>query len=127
MNDVVNAAIFAGQTPSTIGEVYNIADDFPLSVEESFRILLDFFDRSLPKMRFPKWLVYFYGYLDRCWNKIIGKTSVYEKTALPLLFSDHIFDNSKLKKLGFNYSVPSFQSGINSTLQWYCQRGLIKY
>ena len=127
VNDVINAAIFTANTSKTIGEAYNIADDFPISVEESFRVLLNFFNRDLPKMHFPKWSVYFYAYFDRLWNKLLGKTSLYEKTALPLIFSDHIFDNTKLKELGFNYTVPSFQTGINSTLEWYRHNGWIKY
>lgn len=125
--DVVKAAIFIANDPRTIGEAYNIADDYPISIEESFQILLKIFDRDLPKMHFPRWLISFYAYLDRFWNRIIGKTSLYEKAALPLLFSDHVYNNNKLKQLGFNYSVPNFQAGIQSTVQWYREQGYIKF
>ncbi|MFX0086876.1 MAG: NAD-dependent epimerase/dehydratase family protein [Candidatus Hodarchaeota archaeon] len=127
VNDVVNASIFIANDPRTIGEAYNIADDLPVSIEESFRVVLDFFEHDIPKIHFPKFLVSLYGYLDRFWNMITGKTSLYEKAALPLLFSDHIFNNSKLKQLGFIYSVPNLQTGIKSTLQWYRKHGYIKY
>jgi nucleoside-diphosphate-sugar epimerase len=127
VNDVVNASIFIANNPKTIGEAYNIADDFPISIEESFRVLLDFFNHNLPKIHFPNFTVSFYGYLDRLWNRLIGKTSLYEKAALPLLFSDHVFKNSKLKQLGFNYTVPNLQTGIKSTLQWYRENGYINY
>lgn len=78
-------------------------------------------------MHFPRWLISFYAYLDRFWNRIIGKTSLYEKAALPLLFSDHVYNNNKLKQLGFNYSVPNFQARIQSTVQWYREQGYIKF
>ncbi len=127
VNDVVNASIFIANDPRTIGEAYNLADELPISIEESFRVVLDFFRHDLPKIHFPKFIVSFYGYIDRIWNMIIGKTSIYEKAALPLLFSDHIFNNSKLKQLGFIYSVPNLQTGIKSTLRWYRENGYIKY
>lgn len=127
VEDVVGAAIFMLGKKETIGEVYNVADDVPISIEESFRILSRLVNKPPPKLHIPKWLVYFYGYLDRLWNKLLRKTSLFEKTSLKLIFSDHIFDNSKLKKLGFQYAVPSFEKGIEPTLYWYKQQGYVDF
>lgn len=127
VNDVVRAAIFLSSKTDSVGEVYNVADDVPTSIEESFRIVSELIEKKPPKFHIPKWLVFLYGYLDRFWNKLIRKTSLYEKTSLKLIFSDHIFDNTKLKNLGFHYTVPSFEKGIIGTLQWYKKHGYVKY
>ena len=127
VNDVVRAAIFMSNKTDTVGEIFNVADDAPISIEETFQIVTALIEKKPPKFHFPKWLVYHYGYLDRFWNNLLRKTSLYEKTSLKLLFSDHIFDNNKLKSLGFQYTVPNFEVGIKTTLQWYKQQGYVKY
>ncbi|UCE12190.1 MAG: NAD-dependent epimerase/dehydratase family protein [Candidatus Heimdallarchaeota archaeon] len=127
VEDVARAAIFISGAKKTVGEVYNIADEVPISIEESFRILSELINKTPPKLHIPKLLVYFYGFLDRLWNKLLRKTSLFEKTSLKLIFSDHIFDNSKLKKLGFQYAIPSFEKEIESTLYWYKQQGYVDF
>lgn len=127
VDDVVRAAIFLSSKTDSVGEIYNVADDVPISIEESFRIVSELIDKKPPKLHFSKWLVYLYGYLDRFWNKLTRKTSLYEKTSLKLIFSDHIFDTTKLKSLGFQYTVPSFETGIEETLKWYKKHGYVKY
>lgn len=127
VDDVVKAAIFMSGNRKMIGEIFNIADDNPISIEESFRIVTNLIEKKLPRFHIPKFVVNFYGYFDRFWNKLLRKTSLYEKTSLKLLFSDHIYDNNKLKSLGFEYSVPSLEMGIETTLQWYRQQGYIDY
>lgn len=127
VEDVVKAAVFVSGKKNTVGEVFNVADNAPISIEESFRIVTEIIDKKPPRFHIPKWLVYLYGYIDRFWNRLLRKTSLFEKTSLKLLFSDHIFDNNKLKGLGFQYSVPSFQVGIETTLQWYKKQGYIDY
>jgi dihydroflavonol-4-reductase len=127
VDDVVRAAIFMSSERNTTGEIFNVADDVPISIEESFNIVTELIKRKPLRFHIPKLLVYFYGYIDRMWNKILRRSSLYEKTSLKLLFSDHIFDNNKLKDLGFEYSIPSFEMGIVTTLQWYKQQGYIDY
>ncbi|MFX1284627.1 MAG: NAD-dependent epimerase/dehydratase family protein [Promethearchaeota archaeon] len=127
VNDVVRAALFLSCKKNTVGEVFNVADDVPISIEDSFRIITELIEKKPPKLHFPKWLVYLYGYFDRFWNKLLRKTSLFEKTSLRLLFSDHIFDNSKLKNLGFQYEIPSFKEGIETTLLWYKQHKYIQF
>jgi len=127
VDDVVRAAIFISGKKDTVGEIFNVADDVPTSIEESFRIVSELINKKSPRFHIPKWLVYLYGYIDRLWNKFLRKSSLFEKTSLKLLFSDHIFDNTKLKRLGFEYSIPSFVMGIETTLQWYKQQGYIDY
>jgi nucleoside-diphosphate-sugar epimerase len=126
VKDVVNAAIFISKSSKTIGEAYNVADDVPISIEDSFRIISEILNTNPPKFHIPKWLVFFYAYFDRFWNKLRRKDSLFDKTGLNLIFSDHIFDNTKLKELGFSYSILDIQTGIKSTLQWYQENGYIK-
>jgi len=127
VNDVIRAAIFMSGTKNTKGEIFNIADDTPITIEESFRIVTKLIDKKSPKFHIPKWIVNLYGHLDRVWSKLLGKTSLFEKTSLKLIFSDHIFDNTKLKSLGFQYIIPSFEVGIEATLRWYKQQGYIEF
>ncbi len=127
VDDIVRAAFFMSSKKKAIGEIFNVADNAPISIEETFRIVSELINKKPPRFHIPKSLVYIYGYIDRFWNKLLRKTSLYEKTSLKLLFSDHIFDNDKLKGLGFEYSIPSFQIGIETTLEWYKQQGCIDY
>lgn len=127
VEDVAKAAFFVSNKKNTVGEVFNVADNAPISIEDSFKIVTALINKKAPRFHIPKWLVYLYGYIDRFWNRLLRKTSLFEATSLKLLFSDHVFDNNKLKDLGFEYSVPSFQMGIETTLQWYKQQGYIDY
>ncbi|MFX0013360.1 MAG: NAD-dependent epimerase/dehydratase family protein [Promethearchaeota archaeon] len=127
VNDVVRAAIFLSRENKAKGEVYNIADEVPISIEESFRIVSELIKKKPPKFHIPKELIFLYGYFDRLYTKIIRRASLFEKTSLKLIFSDHVFDNTKLKNLGFRYSIPDFRRGIEATLLWYKQQGYVKF
>lgn len=122
--DVIRAANFITNTKQTIGQIYNIADEEPLSLIQTLECLAEFTNQKVPKIHIPRRLVFLYGVLDRLYNTIRGGESLFEKAALNLLFSDHIFDNTLLKKLGFEYSIPSFKQGIRETLLWYKTQGI---
>ena len=125
--DVCRAANFIANNKQTIGRIYNIADNNPLSLIQTLECLAGFTTKKVPKMHIPRRLVLFYGALDRLYNTIREGESLFEKAALNLLFSDHIFDNTRLKKIGFEYSYPSFKQGIQETLLWYKTQGIIKF
>ncbi|MFW9779045.1 MAG: NAD-dependent epimerase/dehydratase family protein [Candidatus Heimdallarchaeota archaeon] len=125
VEDVVRAAIFIAKEAKTTGQSYNVADEHPISIEESFDIVKSLYGYDVPKIHFPRLVVLAYGFLDRFLNRLLNKSSLYEKTALSLLFSDHIYDNTKLKRLGFQYLTPGFENGIIPTVGWYLNEGLI--
>jgi hypothetical protein len=48
-----------------------------------------------------------------------------DRESLDYMVGDFIFDNSKLKALGFEYHYPDLESGWRHTLQWYRDNGWI--
>lgn len=141
--DVVNAALFLSDKKKAMGEIYNIADNSPLNMEQfmlammkplnlkpSTRIPLKKFEELL----FVKILRFMPGFLldninnhlEKEWCKIIKKYKLkkeikfgWDKGWINYFAGDFCFDNSKLKKIGYKFKHPDFRKGIKKTIRWY--------
>lgn len=146
--DVGRASVFILKNPSCWNDIYNIADDTPLSFGEivtsaikaygfephytitfpppnTFKFLKPFFDNDL--------FFYLLNNLARLlWNYIVKRYKL-EKGIVPYLdrtsinygTQDVIFDNSKLKEKGFSYKYNSIMEGYRDVIGWYVERRLI--
>lgn len=145
--DVARAVVFLFENPQKHGEIFNVADDEPFTIGEMFSIACKCYGiklvGNLPVS--TKRLVEFItpvkeyvlnftnNFLKSEWKKICSKkfnlksplTPEFSSEALDFARQDTIFDNSKLKKLGFNYKYPSFLLGWPTAVEWYINNGWI--
>jgi nucleoside-diphosphate-sugar epimerase len=140
--DVARAACFLVENPQPHGEAFNVAGDETISVMDMFAIGFETGSIKVHRLPIPYPLA-----VVRALRPLIGKDSFLlpinkvasllyslvalskgiksplrprlDKEALEFAVKDMVFDNSKLKKLGFRYKFPSFKEGWQDTYAWY--------
>ncbi len=144
VEDVARAVSFCVAHPETAGESYNLADDAPapamhvmgalareLGVEPRFDI------GYVPWVwRLLVWTaahVYTDGRLrrmntriERRWTRLAAELGFapafvpkFDRDWFGYLRNDHVYDNRRLKALGFSYLHPDVLKGLTATLRWY--------
>ncbi len=143
-SDVARAICFLIDQPQPHGEIFNVANDDPRPIGELLSAALEMGGirltrRSLP---IPTWLLHCVrplidreavaGMVNRRlaaqWNTLREREGLapngveprLDRESLDYAFGDFVFDNSKLKALGFRYRYPDFESGWSQALAWYC-------
>jgi nucleoside-diphosphate-sugar epimerase len=141
--DVARAVRFLIEHPQAHGEVFNTAnnDTRPMSKQictmletAGMRITRWSLPLPTPLLRGLRPLIdhdFVFRMLNRSaaamWDRIRrdeglapdGLIPHLDRESLDYMSGDFIFDNSKLKKLGFEYRYPELESGWRHTLQWY--------
>ena len=143
--DVARAVVFIIKNKDTWNEIYNIADDTPLSFGEILTASIEAYGFkpkqfiTLPSTKYMQIVKpfldndYFFAILNNSgkllWDYIIkvynlekGITPHLNRSALNYSTHDIIFDNSKLKKKGFSYKWRSLKDGYRDVLKWYQER-----
>lgn len=140
--DVARAVVFLAEHPQPHGEIFNVAGDDTIPIGDIFAIGFKtggvklhsptiHLRMSLLKIVLP--LVAkdtFFNALNRVAGLIykiaLRKEKInspiaprLDKEAMDFGTRDVIFDNSKLKSLGFSYLYPRFEDGWKETYQWY--------
>ena len=142
-HDVARAAVFLLKKAESHGEVYNVADDVSLPFTDFYNVACELFGLKavgptipyppLSLLRLAKPIIsnddLFKGVnliAGTLWDRIRKRYSLTddlrfnlskEMTAYGTL--SVIFNNSKLKSLGFDYRYPDFRTGWADTLAWY--------
>jgi len=141
--DVARAAIFLVFSDSVHGEIFNVGNDEYTQLSEVFNTAfelgeLTFLPGYLPLSKpvmsivapllasypeFFKMLNFSAGLL---WNLITWRygltrdiTPRLDAEAMVYANQHMMFDNSKIKKLGFSFNYPTFRDAWNDTLTWY--------
>ncbi|NOZ01003.1 MAG: NAD(P)-dependent oxidoreductase [Deltaproteobacteria bacterium] len=140
--DAARAAVFLVGNPQPHGQVFNVANDDPVSVGDMFSIALRAGGVALhePRIPFPAALVRAFKPLiahDLVLNPVNRVTSALfglaarkagltspltprlDKEALDFAVRNMLFDNRLLKGLGFEYRYPRFEDGWLATQDWY--------
>jgi len=142
-SDVARAVCFLIEHPQPHGGVFNVANDDPLPLGDLLSKSLDLAGirltrRSLPV---PAWLLQcsrpfidrdaVIDFLNRRfgaqWDAICraeglaagGVCPRIDRESLDYASGNFVFDNSKLKALGFGYRYPDYESGWRQALSWY--------
>lgn len=127
------------------GEAFNIVDDEPLTVAEFMGEIYSAYGLT-PSFKIPYiprlWSIMMAGlvkvlpqsvpFLERRiagqWNKVVKKNGLkpmlkprLDKDFLHFIMGDLIFDNSKIKGLGYKLKHPSYKKGLAETVKWYRQ------
>lgn len=141
--DAARAALFLLEHPQPDGSVFNVAADEVATLGEYMDQVLELagMRRSSFQLPFPtrlmRTLAPFINHpeltdvlnalLERIWSRLRvrhnlasdGMKPRLDLEALPYLTRDTVFDNSRLKALGFAYLFPDFRSGWDDTLRWH--------
>lgn len=112
--DVAGAVTYLAEE-GEIGEAYNIADDSIMTVEEAVASISTAAGRKPPKIHVPARIV-------RPFSRLFGISS----QLFEYFIQDHAYDNTKLKKTGYQLRHHRFKDSIKATVAWYRKQGYIK-
>lgn len=125
VRDVCRTALFLAEHPETDGEAYNMNDDSRTTTVEFFQTVARLTGRPfrllppipIPFVRTNLKLMARLG----AWRKKVfgGGPPKFEKDLAKYFGVDFVVDNTKLRKTGFPFQYPDFESGLKATLPWY--------
>lgn len=141
--DLARAVRFLMGKDAAFGEIFNVADDRPLSMEELFSMIVQPFGyewkgvaplskymmsrlaslaMSLPDSFFKRLT----GFMQEEWEHVKESYDLsddlqpkFDRDFLSFLLGDRVYDNSKLKSLGFSLKYPDPFEGFHESIQWY--------
>lgn len=149
VEDVAAASVFLIAHDEAIGEAYNVADDTTLALPDMLEVLLNSVGVQCRKVlpvpaslismtvragsHLPRaFFTWCTALLQKRWDTI-----VFSNELLPLFQprfdpgittfgrADYIFDNSKLKSLGYELRYPDFEAGWKESVRWYMENDWI--
>lgn len=142
--DVARAALFVAAQEQCFGQVYNVADDTPLSQGEILSAAIQAYGLPIgPTFPFPTGLLpsisrflnidllfrVLTNLLTPLWGVIEQRHGlkgelrlVADRSVLTYLGGDRIIGTDKLKALGWKPEYPDLRSGMAETIQWYQDR-----
>lgn len=110
-------------------DVYNIADEYPITISEAFKVIKDNMYSSTFLLKIPenasdlmrKMLNYIPGSIEVPLPNIVrwNIPTKLERDDFNSLFYENIFDISRLKESGYELIYPTFYDGFTATLNHY--------
>ncbi|MFO1463824.1 MAG: NAD(P)-dependent oxidoreductase [bacterium] len=129
--DVCAAALFLAPLEAARGEAYHLADDRPYSNVEFFRMVASLLNKPFAELPpLPPALLRGLASIGATLENFFAKRIAHrrpnlERDTLFMLGADFWYSNEKLKALGFRFQYPDSRPGIEETLQWYREQGLL--
>lgn len=129
VRDLCRAAIYLSQKEEAAGKTYNVSDDTKMTQVEFFQQMSQNMGKRfigiplIPVSHVKFWTNVFATILQFIGDKITHKRPILEKQTVPFIGVSFIFDNSKLKNLGFQFLYPDARPGIKETMEWYKKEG----
>ncbi|MBC7544432.1 MAG: NAD(P)-dependent oxidoreductase [Candidatus Sericytochromatia bacterium] len=140
--DAARAAVFLLEPKQAAWEAFNVADDTPTSVGELLDVVTEAYGLPQgPALPYPTALVnavvpllarssFALSVISKAteglWRHIVGREGLqpaisagFDKELLDYATQQVVFDNSKLKRLGFTLKFRSLREGYPSVLRWF--------
>jgi nucleoside-diphosphate-sugar epimerase len=140
--DAARAAAFLLDHPGAAWEAYNVADDTPMAMGELLEVVATCYGLPLgPTIPFPSALVnavapalsrseFALGWVSKAfealWAHVVKRegltpaiSATFDRELLDYATRAVIFDNSKLKRLGFTLKYKSLREGYPEVLKWF--------
>lgn len=115
--DLVAAGEFIALRKDTAGKVFNIADDTPMPLEEMMGIAAEAMEVWLPKAHLPRFVLETAVPVTEAIAGLTNTKPILKADLLSLLLSNHVLDNSRIKKLGYEPIYPDAREGLRETLK----------
>jgi len=122
--DVAAAVEYLSHREESIGEIYNLADNSNLTIEESLALAAEAFGTKPPKTHMPLGIVKAMARVQGWAAARKGRIPDLEYDAVRYLYDDYIVDISKLKATGFQHIYPDFRESMDQMAEWYSAGGL---
>ena len=115
--DLVGAAEFLALRKDAAGKVYNLADDTPMPLREMLEIAAEALEVRLPRAPLPRVALEAAVPLAEAVAGLTKTKPILKADLLSLLLSNHIFDNTRMKKIGYKLRYPDVREGLRDTLR----------
>ena len=126
VKDVVNAAYFLSLHPHSTAQEYNLSDDTPTRIKDVLELAARELDVPLPRAKIPRFVAETAAPVVELFARVTGKSPLFTKSMLPILFDDHVIDNSRIKALGYELLYPDVMKGLQEVFQWYKENDVLK-
>jgi UDP-glucose 4-epimerase len=128
VHDVVGAAYYLSTMKETVGECYNLADDYSdLPIRDLLTLAALILEKPVLTLPIPlvvvRWSLKALADLTSAydWMKVEGRP-IMEQDFVHLLRMDGYATNTKLKSTGYRLKYPDWRIGLLETAQWYRER-----
>ena len=125
IDDLVDGFLLAMDTPGVGGEVFIVAGEEYVPLNELFAHIAETLEVRPPRLRVPAWPVQLLGTIVEKICVPLGVEPPIYRRRVDFFTKNRAFDISKARHmLGFNPKV-SLREGIRRTAEWYSQEGLL--
>jgi nucleoside-diphosphate-sugar epimerase len=125
IDDMTSAFLLCATRPEAIGQSYNIAGEYPVSIRELSTIIARSMDRELPRGSIPLWLANLASDMFSVIPGLKGEHAPLTRSRVQFLNNSRVYDISKAKaQLGFVPKV-GLESGLKNTAAWYHKHGYL--
>ena len=125
IDDLIDGILLCGTTPQSLGQVYILGGDSPVTLNQLVKVIADSVGVSPPRLRFPVAPVYFAGLLCELLCRPLGIEPPLYRRRVDFFRKNRAFDVSRAKReLGFQPRT-DLKTGIALTAAWYREHGLL--
>lgn len=125
VGDLVNAFILALENSKAVGNAYIITGADILTKRAFTDIIASYLNVKPNKFSFPRWLVIPSVYLVEKLSLFVGKEPVISRKKLRFFLTSRRYSIEKARKeLGYNPQI-NIDLGVQRTINWYNQKGLL--
>lgn len=131
VRDLCRAALFLSEKEEASNQAFNVSDDTKMTQLEFFQHLSQLFGKRfiglpwIPMSHIKFWSGITASVLDIVSRRITKKRPLLEKETIPFFGISFVFDNNKLKNLGFQFTYPDARAGVKDTVEWYKKEGWV--
>jgi nucleoside-diphosphate-sugar epimerase len=125
VDDLVAALILAAEREAAIGEIFIIAGESPIRLEELVRMIAELLGVPTPRLRIPLAPVRALALVIEAFCKPLGIPPPLYPRRVDFFSSDYAFEISKARQMLGYQPQYGLAQGIESTLEWYRRNGLL--
>jgi nucleoside-diphosphate-sugar epimerase len=125
IDDLVDGILLCGTKENSVGHVYILAGDAPVTLNDFVDTIAEAFGVRPPRLRFPVAPVYLAGFLCELLCRPFGVNPPLYRRRVDFFRKNRAFDSSKAKReLGFEPKT-DLKTGVSLTAEWYQKEGLL--
>jgi nucleoside-diphosphate-sugar epimerase len=125
IDDLIDGILLCGSSESALGKIYLLTGESPVTLNDLVKLIARALAVPPPRWHFPVAPVYAAGFLCEMVLKPLKINPPLYRRRVDFFRKTRAFDISKAKReLGFRPRT-ALQSGLETTIQWYRQAGLL--